>query len=218
MMASLDLTTFKDCVRDRLFYDQYEFGYHMHLKGAAALRVLTHDAVSSFIGRRNANARVWRREPINDDWAARLHDMCNILAGFEEPCKRIVYTDWLYVYSNHLRDLESIMAFAVHGHGVRARVELPRDVVLLENPQHQYRSYFRGRMLNHEQGQVLRRFLLNRGDCYRLTPQLRERLLVSQHFYVQDYFFIDHNDLRDLTMLNLVAPGIIRKTLPIQAK
>lgn len=217
-MESLDLTTFKDCVRDRLFYDQYEFGYNIHLKGAAALRVLTHDAVSSFIGRRNTNARVWRREPINDDWAARLHDMCDILARFEEPSKRIVHADWLYVYTNNLRDLESIMTFDSHGNGVRARVELPRDVVLLEKPQHQYRSYFRGRMLNHEQGQVLRRFLLNRGDCYRLTPQLRERLSVDRHVYVQDYFFIDHNDLHDLTMLNLVAPGIIRKTLPIQAK
>jgi hypothetical protein len=218
-MESLELTTFEDRIRDRLFYDQYEFGYNIHLKGAAALRgPLTHDAVSSFIGRRNINAMAWRREPITDDWAAKLHDMCDILAGFKEPCRLTVHTDWLYVYTNNLGDLESIIAFDPHGNGVRARVELPRDVVLLENPQHQYRSYFRGRMLNQEQGQALRRFLLNRGDCYRLTPGLHDRLSTSRHVYVQDHFFIDHNDLRDIQMLSLVAPGIIRKTLPIQAK
>jgi hypothetical protein len=73
-------------------------------------------------------------------------------------------------------------------------------------------------MLEQEQGHALRRFLLNRGDCYRLTPGFRERLAASRHVYVQSHFFIDHDDVRDIQMLNLVSPGIIRKTLPIQAK
>jgi hypothetical protein len=221
-MASLDLTTFEDRVRDRLFYDQYEFGYNFAMRGARCLHTLTHDAVSTAVGATNTlllkyswsnPARI-----IDDNWVARLHDMCDVLAAFEEPHKRIFYSDWMYVYTNSLADLDRLVAAQPDGNGTRARVALPRDVVILEKPQHRYRSYFRGRMLEQEQGHALRRFLLNRGDCYRLTPGFRERLAASRHVYVQSHFFIDHDDVRDIQMLNLVSPGIIRKTLPIQAK
>jgi hypothetical protein len=48
----------------------------------------------------------------------------------------------------------------------------------------------------------------------RLSPALKS--WISQSFNrTQDYFFVDHDSLTWLTMLSLVQPGIVRKTMHI---
>jgi hypothetical protein len=102
---------------------------------------------------------------------------------------------------------------------------LPRDVVQLKNSQHSYRSWLRERRVSVEQAQHFWNFLTQRGDHYRVNPDTRRRLYSMAtnpqsriRYPFGRHSYIDHHSDQDLTMIELVLPGFIRKTLPIQTK
>jgi hypothetical protein len=62
------------------------------------------------------------------------------------------------------------------------------------------------------------KFLQNHQNTVRLSPALTQWLPLSFN-RTQDYFFVDYDSPLWLTMLALVHPGLIRKTMQIiQAK
>jgi hypothetical protein len=96
-----------------------------------------------------------------------------------------------------------------------AVINKPRDVVLLKNPKHTHRSYFRYKKITQQQKHNLVKFLENQQNFVRLSPSLLD-WLDNRFFRSQDYFFIDHDGVNWLTMLSLVCPDIIRKTMQIE--
>ena len=95
----------------------------------------------------------------------------------------------------------------------RAVVGRPKNTIRLKDPRHQWRSYFKIGKLTAEQKTQLVNFLANQ-HTVRLSPALTQ--WVDLKFTrTQDYFFIDYNEPVWLTMLSLVSPGLIRKTLQI---
>ena len=91
----------------------------------------------------------------------------------------------------------------------------------LRNPQHRLRSYFRETRLTAEEKQSIGQFLLNQPGI-RLGKGLKD--WIEQEYarysskYTRDYFFVDHDNHSWLTMLALVRPGLIRRTVQIIAK
>jgi hypothetical protein len=61
-------------------------------------------------------------------------------------------------------------------------------------------------------------FLDSRTDCFGFTTTLRQHLTRNRYHWVQRHHFVEHNDPKDITMLSLVVPGLIRKTVSVQAK
>jgi hypothetical protein len=99
-----------------------------------------------------------------------------------------------------------------------AVVGRPKNTILLKNPQHHFRSYFKITKITSEQKDMLINFLNNQQSSIRISPALGEWIPSAFH-RTQDYFFVDHNEMSWLTMLALVHPGLIRKTQQIiQAK
>ena len=93
----------------------------------------------------------------------------------------------------------------------------PKDTIQLKEPKHEFRSYFKITKITQEQKDYLIAFLANQ-QTVRLSPALRHWTTVPFN-RTQDYFFVDHDGLSWLTMLSLVRPGLIRKTMQIiQAK
>jgi hypothetical protein len=96
----------------------------------------------------------------------------------------------------------------------RAEISRPKNTIQLKNPRHSNRSYLQMIKLTAQQKQQLVDFFHNQQSQIRLSPSLKS--WTTQSFNrTQDYFFIDHNSLSWLTMLSLVQPGIVRKTLHI---
>jgi hypothetical protein len=95
----------------------------------------------------------------------------------------------------------------------RAVVGRPRNTIQLRNPKYQWRSYFKVGKLTAEQKAHLKNFLANQPDI-RISPALTQ-WINFKYTRTQDYFFIDYNESVWLTMLGLVQPGLIRKTLEI---
>ena len=210
------MLTYKSTPRDRLFYDQFEYSVQFYLHGAGCCR--NPATVSRAIMWRNG-ANHWTNRRITEEHSANLHNWVHQLSQLDDH-KVIYYSNHVYLYTNSLEDIEHI-AQLEYVHQLEASkcvVNRPRDTIMLKNPRHKYRTFFKERFMEKTQADILRKFLLSRQDCFRITPHLTHKLEKDSMFYTLSYYFVDHNDMNDIVMLQLVCPGIVRKTLAIQDK
>ena len=231
---------FKLIVKDRLFYNRFEYAIGFHLDEVSCLRELDHVYIDTMIERRIAWREIAqqriigpgksnlfgqqtilsrRQKDITEKTVSNLHELADILLTTSADFKLVVSVSNGHVYTNDqaLFDQLDNLEYITHKDYSRAVICRPTNTIQLKNPKHQFRSYFKMSKLPYEQKDYLISFLLNQ-PTVRISPAL-DSWLISKFHRTQDYFFIDHNEQSWLTMLSLVCPGLIRKTMQIiQAK
>ena len=231
---------FKSVIKDRLFYNRFEYAISFTLDEASCLRDLDHKEIDRTIERRREWREIaqqrWnkpgtalgsrhqtilgrRRKDITDKTVENLHALADILLTTTIETKLVVSANQGHVYTNDVSFIKQLdrLEFLAQKYYTRARIARPLNTIQLKNPKHAFRSYFKINKLTDEQKKHLTGFLLNQ-KTVRLSPALDE-WIVGPFNRTQDYFFIDHHDVTWLTMLALVRPGLIRKTQQIiQAK
>ena len=220
---------FKLVVKDRLFYSQFEYCIRFHLEEVNCLRTLDHAQIDRMIERRIA----WRSisqtmhsstpttvlsnqsNKITETTVENLHKLADVLLTTPATFKLVVSSFSGYVYTNDLSLIDSVSKLpgVLHTEYTRAVVGRPKNTIQLQNPRYQWRSYFKIGKLTTEQKTQLINFLANQPDV-RISPALT-KWIDLKFTRTQDYFFIDYNKPAWLTMLSLVTPGLIRKTLQI---
>lgn len=230
----MDLATkFKPIVKDRLFYDRFQFCLTFDVAEASALRELDKDKIEALIARR----REWRQISI-DRWLAvgrahivnsrshreipstveaNLHTIVDIIQSSAVDYKIVTGVHSVWVYTDDLALISRLadLEFISNQKYSRAVIDRPRNTVRLSHPRHQQRSYFRSVKLSDLEKDNLERFFANHPDV-RLSPGMQGWFMGPFH-RTQDYFFIDYNEDSYLTMLSLIRPGLIRKTSQIIA-
>jgi hypothetical protein len=232
---TLDLThptlLFKSVAKDRWFYDRFEYCMAFRLNEINCLRELNHASIDDTIERR----RQWR-EMAQKRWIANgtnvsmhrfyqeitektlqdLHKLADVLLATQEEFKLVVGINEGHVYSNNMALLINLstMPELTHKTYSRAEINRPKNTVLLRNPRHSFRSYFKHTKFSQEQKKQLTEFLSNQ-DHIRMAPSLQKWTQEFQYTRLQDYFFVDYTTPSWLTMLSLIHPGLIRKTVCI---
>lgn len=218
-MESLSLNpqpTFDVVQKNRLYYGQFEYSARFHQKEISAIRELDHAAIDRHIGYRNA----WRqRDIINSDSIHQLHVTCNHLLRLKNPFKTMISMNWLYFYTNHTEDIDYLATLSpMIKLGATTRVEIThaRDSIGLKNPQHTFRTYVKSHRPTDHQREFLRDFIQHNREEIRASQGLKDFLNPkSKRFWMPDYCFIDHNDMKIVTALALMNPKLVRKTMPI---
>lgn len=208
--------TYQPQPRDRLYYDQYRYCVSFQLSSSGRTRNLDPEKIRANV--HYVNTVTWgSTQRISAEQEQHLLSCAEIFRNCNQPYKRIVYSNWQYVYSNHEPLLEQLASqdFLIQVNATQADVVLPRDVVLLKHSQYQFRSYFSSRWYNKEEIAAIKNFLVSRGKQFKTTPGVKSRLN-GKFFYPNSWTFVDHNDQRDAFLLNLVVSQCIRKTLPIE--
>jgi len=220
---------FKPIVKDRLFYSQFEYCVRFHLEEVSCLRTLDHAQIDRMIERRIA----WRSisqtmtnrplitqlsnqsNKITETTVKNLHVLADLLLTTQTNFKLVVSAFTGYVYANDrmLIDQVAKLPGVSYVEYTQAVVGRPRDTIQLRDPKYQWRSYFKVGKLTTEQKTHLKNFLANQPGI-RISPALTQ-WINFKYTRTQDYFFIDYNEPVWLTMLSLVLPGLIRKTLEI---
>jgi len=220
---------FKLVVKDRLFYSQFEYCIRFHLEEVNCLRTLDHAQIDRMIERRIA----WRSisqtmhsstpttvlsnqsNKITETTVEKLHALAELLLTTPSAFKLVVSSFTGYVYTNDLSLIDSVSKLpgVCYAEYTRAVVGRPKNTIRLKDPQHQWRSYFKIGKLTTEQKTQLVNFLTSQSDI-RISPALTQWIDLK-FTRTQDYFFVDYNTVSWLTMLSLVTPGLIRKTLQI---
>ena len=193
------------------------------IKEANALRKeLSHDSIDRILQRRQA---YWSTMPnhrsrtIEPETIDQLHRVCDFLLAITDEYKLVFYYNhWLTIYTNSLTIIDQVDAldFIASKTYSQVNVNRPRNTILLKNSKHTKRSYFREFAITSHEKTMLANFFANQQDHVKLSPGLQNWLKRAPlHNYVFDYFFIDYSDDQWMTMLNLVRPGLIRKTVKI---
>ena len=225
---------FKLIVKDRLFYNRFEYAIGFHIDEASCLRELDHSYIDSMIERRIAWREIAqrriggsivghpghtiltrRRKEITEQTVGDLHQLANALLTTFADFKLVVSVSNAHVYTNDLTLIDQLseLSGVTQKDYTRAVICRPKDTIRLKNPRHEFRSYIKRIKLTDEQKTHLINFLVNQPTA-RVSPALTT-WLISKFHRTQDYFFIDHNGMSWLTMLSLVHPGLIRKTMQI---
>jgi hypothetical protein len=225
---------FSPVKKDRLFYNQYQYCIGFYLDEVNCLRVLDHAHIDDMLERRKQwreitqqrwingkqkhgiiMGRRWRdiTEETKDD----LHVLAEQLLTTCHKFKLVVSVNQGFVYTNDITLIDQIdnlpqLSYKTY---TEARITRPKNTVQLKSSRHNYRSYFKGGIkLTDQQKDQLMDFLYNQRDHVRVSSAL-QRWIDQPFTRTQDYFFVDHDSENWLTMLNLVQPGIVRKTMHI---
>ena len=221
---------FKSVPGDRLFYDHWQYCISFRLEEVNCLRYsLDVEKIDELLTRRE----VWRERvrqrwpqnnfvrphnPITDTTRDTLYAFADFLKLSTDPYKMVISVNQCWIYSNSTLFLERIerLPFVNYSKFTEAVIVRPRNTVAVKHPNHNYRSYFRTTKLNNEEKDRILSFLQNQPDI-RISPALKE-WIATPFNRTQGYFFVDYDSETWLTMLGLVRPGLIRKTVQIVAK
>lgn len=214
--------------RSSLYYNQYEWCITINISEAPCLRYLGSAQFESAI----RNAKYWAE---NDKWTDRawsitketaLRETRDVLLTETAPFKTVVSFNTVCIYTNRRRLADRLVRLGndgVHMHLVRQAVlTRPAGVVQLRESKYAYRTYFRERKYTKDQRDMLANFLHSRQDTLRVSPALDEWVngtfvgYIRNLSYSRSYYFVDHDHPNEGTMLSLVLPGIVRKTMPIE--
>ena len=206
-----------------------------YLAEVSALKTLDHAYINVIIDRRklwrevahqrigggaNAKSRqtiVSRRwKEITDDTVEDLHELADILIKTSIDHKFVTSVNHAYVYTNSITLFKRIVKLAnIQDISYsEAVINRPKDTIKLANPKYPYRSYLKSVKLSPKEKENIINFFSNQQDYMRISPALVKWLLAPFH-RTQDYFFIDYESESWLLMLELVKPGLIRKTVNI---
>jgi hypothetical protein len=187
------------------------------------LRTVSHKAIDTNIHWRNTYLNTWGRNTtkvlITEQETTRLHEVCAKLLVIKNPFKKVVCNNTMWFYTNTPEDFDDIIAHEGTKLVERkqADVSLPTDCVLLNNPKHKFRTYFRERYLDDDQRKIIQRYFTSRAEQFRPGPGFKS-LLYGRKLWTSSYYFVDHDDEKDALFINIACPQLVRKTLPIQAR
>lgn len=215
-------------VRDRLFYDRFQYCLSFDLPEISCLR--HHEFDPAVISQQLEGRRHWREvysqgigtrpsgtwRPITPQIEQDLTGLAQQLKSVKNSFKLVVSVDHGRVYSNSrsLLDQLSQLPQLINCAWSEALIDRPRDSVKLQDSQYQFRSYFRANCVAENQKQNLINFLNSQHSHVRISPAL-SKWIRNPYLYFRDYYFVDHDSMTWLTMLALVCPGTIRKTVQI---
>jgi hypothetical protein len=205
------------------------------LDEANALKSLDHEYIDAIIERRilwrevaqqrwsggtqNFNQTIiskrWR--DITNKTSEDLHNFAELLISTSTEFKLVTSVNHGWVYTNAISLIKKLknLDYLSDKDYTEAVVSRPKGTVKLKVPKHTHRSYFKSIKLTHQQKQNLINFFVNQQDNIRVGPAFNKWLTESPYLRIHDYFFIDHVGESWLIMLNLIYPGIIRKTMEI---
>jgi hypothetical protein len=222
---------YKPVNKDRLFFNRYQYCLSFVIDEATALRDMSHESIMDTMVRR----RQWREiystrwtqlhglnsgvpktiKEIKDKTVRDLHTLCEFFINESTPHKVVCNSNIVYVYSNDSGFLQKLAQIECLTDCQYTQAVVTRDAntIVLKSSPYQARSYFKTTKLTIEQKDHLRQFLAQQD--VRIGPALSKWLDISFQ-RTQDYFFVDHHGSSWLTMLALVRPGLIRKTVQIR--
>ena len=205
--------------RDRLYYNQYQYCMKFTVRGAGHSRSRDSESIIDSIQHLNSS-RHFKTIRVSDSELAYLLAVNQELNTAAEQHIRITCYDSMQIYTNDTVLLERVRLLntATDARYHEAIVDRPRDVLIRKQSKSLYRTYFKSINVDKETSVRVKKFLLDRTDCFKFTPGFRYYLTRDAKIYFRDYFFVDHDSPADITMLSLVCPGIVRKTVPIQTK
>ena len=217
---------------DRLFFDQYRYCVRASLHWVEACRGLNEDRIKHLLEMWDSHSYYRKKINYGGSWRDREYFVPHTLeprlmianqwfVEHVQDVKLQFLRDKVFVYTNdtkhpgQMADLDVFDDISV----TEIRLDRPRGTVKARYPGFQVRAYFRPTHITQQQRDSLVNFL-NTNEAELRTNIGLERFINHDpkrfnYLTLRDYFFVDLRDERLLSVLELMCPGIVRKTMDI---
>lgn len=221
MNKELSLLTIKTESRDRLYFDQWEYAFSFHLKEAHTLRVRDARSLKDYVSMRMGWAH-WQHR-YTAQVVDNLQTALNHINAIVEPFKMVVSGNWGTIYTNDVNVANEFLSacnfvLPVQTKLKQAVVDRPRDTVLLLEPTHSTRSYFKSQWFPGTKIPALRDFFAAQQGAIVPSKAMQDFLKsTGQHHdhWFPNYYYVDYDDPRYATMLAMIMPRCFRKTMSV---
>ena len=155
---------------------------------------------------------------ISQDTIDHLHDICDTIRASSQEFKVVVGVSQVWVYTNDTELPEALdkKTFLQWKRFTKAVVDRQKNTILLRNSKYTHRTYLKAIKITEETKVRITKFLESQEDAENSSSL--NKWLAGPYHRMQDYYYINHNGYSLLTMLNLIQPGLIRKTSEIVAR
>ena len=204
--------------RDRLFWEQYQYCAVFRQSDISLVRGMCPTQFLRNMVYRDRWASIQNRNKVDE---VQLTQTFEFLRAAPGPIKLTFSWDFCYVYTNDLDwilTLPVVCPYITVFNVSETVIDRPRDQVSLLNPTHQYRTWFREKIVGHDVKQRLANWIAAQGTDVKPSNSLTKWLESTDgfghynKFCLQRHFFIEHNSPQYETMLSMVMPSMIRKT------
>jgi hypothetical protein len=219
MNKESSLLTIKTESRDRLYFDQWEYAFSFRLMEAHTLRVRDARKLNDYVSMRMGWSHWQQRYTARV--VADLQTALTHINTIAEPFKLVVSGHWGTIYTNHVNlanDFVSACPCVSQTRIKQAVVDRPRDTVLLMDPKHSIRSYFKSQWFPAAKISGLREFFAAQEGAIVPSQAMRDFLKSTgqQHdHWFPNYYYVDYDDPRYATMLAMIMPRCFRKTMSV---
>jgi hypothetical protein len=213
-----------------LFYDQWQYVLQFkqdHLcviRGAPSQEVFKKTIA---IKKEWQSRRRWQEgaPTFTDQDIDNLQKTNEFLKNTVYPFKLVHSGDYGNLYTNNIELIDQLIVELPHiiiNNKVRqAKAVLPKDVVRVRNPLAKYRTYFKERKLDGIKKDILLNWVKSQGHDVIPGPAtlnwLKDQNLRWRSGWSRRYFYIEHSNLQYETMISMIIPGIVRKTVPVES-
>jgi len=232
-MGTLSLTNLNQKIKtsDKLFYNQFHYCFKIHFPHCGALNgIFDHGRIDEILDlrenlwhrSRNINfGGSWRTAKVHkvtDEIRRVLHRACSYFQQFGSSIRLNILQDWIYLYTNQYTMREDLLDIGFTIDSITTvKLNRPFDTVKSNHKTGEVRCYFKQTELTETEKELIFKFLNDNVDEVR--PSLGVQYFgARQDLHLRTYFFIDFNDEKLISVLELMTPNLIRKIQPIFKK
>jgi len=221
--------------RDRKFYDQFDYAFQFRQQEIFLIRGLPdNENLLKFISLRKrltqrfsvSMDQIKKQEYFSNQSVENLMATRDLMLNWPAEFKFTVSGDWANIYTNDLNLIAAVerLPQVTPGRYIKqAVVDRPKDMVVVQAPKYQHRTYLR----EYKMPQKVRSQLLAwlQGQCDQDQVHARPSRALWEWLndgkpswraqWCQRYYYIEHNDLGYETMLAMLVPGAVRKTVSV---
>lgn len=208
--------------RDSLYFDKWEYSISFRQTRISDARGLNLDHTKANISWRR-QSKFWTND-YSDINVSNIFTTLNFLKAETVPFKITFSGSYCSVYTDDPDFVNRLVASCPYvnlRYVKQAVVELPRDVVLLEQSDFAFRSYFKSQWVSDTNLESLESFFQAQQEHIRPSKAfadfMKSRRGWNRH-WIPTHYYIEYNDPGYPVMMSLILPRSTRKTLPIACR
>jgi len=214
--------------RGSLYFGKYEYAVSLHIEDAWLLSSLSRTMILERLRRRDRYKSSIGQQLTSELTKQNIMHAVDVLETLDSKFLHRTYGHHTFhVYTNDIRDVEILYRNYPTEYSIKQAVLVyPKDVIMLINqPKYPYRTYLKEKRLCLDKKQAVWDWISHQ------TPDLVASPITEKWFtdiiikwgktnpspsWCREHYFVEHTDLKHITMLAMLCPGLTRKTVQVQ--
>lgn len=235
MMASSSSINLNPKIKfsDKLFFDQYKYCIKGELPWIEVCKSLNNTRIKSLLDMWDSHRYYRKKVNFGGSWKNKedyylpellepnLYIANQWFVNNQQNVKLQFFRDKVFIYTSNQDHLNELVDLNIYNELSITEISLdrPRDTVKARYPGFTVRVYFRPMHITHNQRESLINFITTNESEIRTNVGLERFINLDpkryNYYTLRDYFFVDLRDERLLSVLELMCPGLVRKTVDI---